>query len=88
MPATMTISTVSTSKIMRIGPMKLSWSRSTTFTGETIGSVTITPDGRRALLYTTATPVERLIVVDLDDAAARDTARRVLATNATRLYRL
>jgi hypothetical protein len=24
----------------------------------------------------------------LDDAAARDTARRVLATNATRLYRL
>ena len=42
----------------------------TTFAGETIGSVTITPDGRRALLYTTATPVERLIVVDLDAAAA------------------
>jgi DNA-binding beta-propeller fold protein YncE len=41
-----------------------------TFTGETIGSVTITPDGRRALLYTTATPVERLIIVDLDAAAA------------------
>lgn len=42
----------------------------TTFTGETIGSVTITPDGRRALFYTTATPIERLIVVDLDAAAA------------------
>jgi DNA-binding beta-propeller fold protein YncE len=42
----------------------------TTFAAETFGSVTITPDGRRALLYTTATPVERLIVVDLDAAAA------------------
>lgn len=42
----------------------------TSFAGETIGSVTITPDGRRALLYTTATPVERLIVIDLEAAAA------------------
>ncbi len=42
----------------------------TTFADEVFGSVTITPDGRRALLYTTATPVERLIVVDLDDASA------------------
>lgn len=37
----------------------------TDVTGELIGSVTISPDGRRALLYTTAFAVERVTVMDL-----------------------
>ncbi len=37
----------------------------TDVTGELIGSVTISPDGRRALLYTTAFAVERVTVMNL-----------------------
>ena len=33
--------------------------------GETVGSVTISPDGRHALLFTTAAAVERVSVIDL-----------------------
>jgi hypothetical protein len=40
---------------------------------------------RRALAQVLRAEVE---AGGLDDAAARDTARRILATNATRLYRL
>jgi hypothetical protein len=43
-------------------PMSL---QRTDVTGELIGSVTISPDGRRALLYTTAFAVERVTVMNL-----------------------
>jgi hypothetical protein len=36
-----------------------------------VGSATITPDGKSALLYTTATPVERLDILDLGTGMAR-----------------
>lgn len=37
----------------------------TTVTGEKIGSVVLSPDGSTALLYTNATPVERLTILNL-----------------------
>lgn len=37
--------------------------------GELVGSVTIAPDGRRALAYTTASPVERVTLLDLSGGA-------------------
>jgi hypothetical protein len=37
-------------------------------TGEFVGSVSISPDGERALLYTTALPLERVTLVNLADA--------------------
>lgn len=46
-------------------------------TGETVGSVSLAPAGDRALLYTTATPVERLSVLSLAPA---------LSFRALRLY--
>lgn len=46
-----------------------------TVTGETIGSVAISPDSRQALLYTNARPVERLTILDLEPAAAYRTVR-------------
>jgi YVTN family beta-propeller protein len=42
-----------------------------TVPGEAVGSATLTPDGKTALLYTTATPVERLVILDLGSGAAR-----------------
>lgn len=38
-------------------------------TGEAVGLATLTPDGTRAVLYTTAQPVERLVVATLDGSA-------------------
>lgn len=38
-------------------------------TGEFVGSVTFSPDGSRALLYTTALPLERVTLMDLSSAA-------------------
>ena len=38
-------------------------------TGEFVGSVTFAPDGSRALLYTTALPLERVTLMDLGAAA-------------------
>jgi YVTN family beta-propeller protein len=40
-----------------------------TVEGETVGSVSVTPDGHTALLYTTAANAERITIVDLDTAA-------------------
>jgi hypothetical protein len=37
--------------------------------GELVGSVTLSPDGRRALAYTTASPVERMTLLDLTGGA-------------------
>lgn len=42
-----------------------------TVTGETFGSVAIAPGGARALLYTNATPVERISILELATAQAR-----------------
>ncbi len=41
----------------------------TDVTGEFVGSVTIAPDGSRALLYTTALPIERVTLMELADSA-------------------
>lgn len=39
--------------------------------GETVGSASLSPDGKRAILYTTAVspPVERVVIVDLEGTA-------------------
>jgi hypothetical protein len=42
-----------------------------TVTGETFGSVVIAPGGARALLYTNASAVERVTILDLPNAQAR-----------------
>jgi hypothetical protein len=43
--------------------------------GEVVGSLTIAPDGKTALAYTTATPeLERVVIVDLDSDVAPRTA--------------
>jgi YVTN family beta-propeller protein len=36
-----------------------------------VGSATITPDGKTAVLYTTASPLERLVLLDLEHQASR-----------------
>jgi hypothetical protein len=36
-----------------------------------VGSAAITPDGKTAILYTTATPLERLVLLDLDSQTTR-----------------
>jgi hypothetical protein len=41
-----------------------------TVTGETIGSVAITPGGSKALLYTNATAIERFTILDLAQGSA------------------
>jgi hypothetical protein len=46
-----------------------------TLTGETIGSAALTADGKTAVLYTTAAPVERLVVLDLAGAQPARTVR-------------
>jgi hypothetical protein len=43
--------------------------RTTTLDGEAVGSAAITPDGRTAVLYTTAAPVARLVILNLDTQA-------------------
>jgi hypothetical protein len=43
----------------------------TTIDGDPLGSATITPDGKIAVLYTTAAPVERLVVLPLDTRIPR-----------------
>lgn len=40
-------------------------------TDTVVGSAALAPDGKTALLYTTAAPIERLTVVDLADSAAQ-----------------
>jgi DNA-binding beta-propeller fold protein YncE len=45
--------------------------RATIIEGEAVGSATITPDGKTAVLYTTAAPVDRLVLLDLDTQAVR-----------------
>lgn len=44
--------------------------RSIKLAGETVGSADITPDGKTAVLYTTAAKIERLIVLPLDGQGA------------------
>lgn len=39
--------------------------------GEAVGSATLTPDGKTALLYTTASAVERLVILELASGTAR-----------------
>ncbi len=51
-------------------------------TGEFVGSVTISPDGRRALLYTTALPIERVTLMELADAAPLQVVRLRKAVRA------
>jgi hypothetical protein len=43
----------------------------TTLDGDPMGSATITPDGKTAVLYTTAAAVERLVVLPLDTRVPR-----------------
>jgi hypothetical protein len=38
---------------------------------ETVGSATITPDGKAAILYTTAAAIDRLVILDLASQATR-----------------
>lgn len=44
--------------------------RRTAVTGEFVGSVTLSPEGSRALLYTTALPLERMTLMDLTSETA------------------
>lgn len=37
--------------------------------GETVGSASLTPDGKTAVLYTTATRVERVVILELEGSA-------------------
>jgi hypothetical protein len=48
----------------------------TTLDGDPLGSATITPDGKIAVLYTTAAPVERLVVLPLDTRIPRSVRLR------------
>lgn len=51
--------------------------------GEVIGSLTVAPDGRTALAYTTAAPeLERMVIVDLDQGSATRTVLLRKAVNA------
>jgi hypothetical protein len=51
--------------------------------GEVIGSLSVAPDGRTALAYTTAAPeLERMVIVDLDQASATRTVLLRKAVNA------
>jgi YVTN family beta-propeller protein len=45
--------------------------RTTTPIDAGVGSATLTPDGKTAILYTTATPLEELLILDLATATAR-----------------
>ncbi|MFO0604356.1 MAG: hypothetical protein U0324_14330 [Polyangiales bacterium] len=51
-------------------------------TGEFVGSVTFSPDGRRALLYTTALPLERVTLMELDGAPSLQVVRLRKAVRA------
>jgi hypothetical protein len=53
--------------------------------GETVGSASITPDGKTAALYTTAAKIERLVVLDLDGATAPQPVRLKKAVRAVAL---
>jgi DNA-binding beta-propeller fold protein YncE len=57
----------------------------TRLAGETIGSAALSPDGKTAVLYTTADPVERLVVVDLEGAEAPRPVRLRKAVRAVAL---
>jgi len=51
--------------------------------GEVIGSLSVAPDGRTALAYTTAAPeLERMVIVDLDQGSATRTVLLRKAVNA------
>lgn len=48
---------------------------SVTVTGQVVGSVSLAPGGARAMLYTNATPVERLTILELGASSAFRTVR-------------
>ncbi len=59
------------SQVLRV-PIPMGFADATTIqrtdvTGEFVGSVTIAPDGSRALLYTTALPIERVTLMELGE---------------------
>lgn len=74
------------SQVLRI-PLPMGFSDPSTITrtevtGEFVGSVTIAPDGGRALLYTTALPIERVTLMDLSSAPSLQVIRLRKAVRA------
>lgn len=74
------------SQVLRI-PLPMGFSDPSTITtteatGEFVGSVTIAPDGGRALLYTTALPIERVTLMDLSSAPSLQVIRMRKAVRA------
>jgi hypothetical protein len=74
------------SQVLRI-PLPMGFTDPTTITrtevtGEFVGSVDISPDGARALLYTTALPIERVTLMELTSVPSLQVVRMRKAVRA------